>query len=247
MAAVISYFALARWHALAWGSIRSFGFGNAVGNNILSMNSTSMFVTVILANLPQVILSYVYVLFNSLYTCMVAGHEWTQFAKQRKTLRVTSPVGAQRSTYWLQLPYRYSLPLVILSSLLSWLASQSLFVVKINVLDRPSSPGGQRFSNPKDTIFGCGYSPGAIVLAIFVGTLIMLGALLLGARKYSPDMPIAATSSAAISAACHAPADDVDAAVLPLQWGVVSTRDGVGHCCLSSKLVAPPVPGRRYE
>ena len=35
--------------------------------------------------------------------------------------------------------------------------------------------------------------------------------------------------------------------MLPVQWGVVSVKDGVGHCSFSSKLVGPPVPGSRYE
>ncbi|KAL9598846.1 MAG: hypothetical protein Q9179_003771 [Wetmoreana sp. 5 TL-2023] len=227
---------------LEWESGKGFGspFYSAVGNNIISM-SNSISVNVVIANLPQVIMSYVYILFNSLYTCMVAGREWTQFAAQRKTLRVSSPVGAQRSTYWLQLPYRYSIPLIVSSNLLSWLVSQSLFVVKINVLYDLN-----RSVQADQSILSCGYSPGAIVLAIIVGTFIMLGAVLLGLRTYAPGMPLAATCSAAISAACHAPEDDPDAAVLPVQWGVVSIKNGIGHCCFSSKLVAPPIPGHMY-
>ncbi|KAL8830601.1 MAG: hypothetical protein Q9170_005666 [Blastenia crenularia] len=238
------YFSSLRGRSASWSSLRDFGIGNPVGNNILPMNK-SMLATVIIANIPQVILSYVYILFNSLYTCMVAGHEWTQFARHRKTLRVSSPVGAQRSTYWLQLPYRYSLPLIVLSSLLSWLASQSLFVVKIDVLDH-SGPGGIRTVQPDKSILSCGFSPGAIVLAILAGTFIMLGAVLLGIQKYTSEMPVAATCSAAISAACHALDDDPDAAVLPIQWGVAGEKDGVGHCCFSSQVVTPPMVGEMY-
>ncbi|KAL8727294.1 MAG: hypothetical protein Q9181_005758 [Wetmoreana brouardii] len=238
--AIIFYFEGLHGQSTGWSSLSHFGIGDVVGNNIITMNN-SMFATVIIANLPQVIISYIYVLFNSLYTCMVVGREWTQFATNRKTLRVSSPVGAQRSTYWLQLPYRYSVPLIISSSLLAWLASQSLFMVKINVLDDYT-----RTVQADKSILSCGYSPGAIVLAIIVGTLIMLGAALLGLRTYTPGMPLAATCSAAISAACHAPEDDPDAAVLPVQWGVVSVKDGIGHCCFSSKLVAPPIPGQMY-
>lgn len=242
--AMSAYFTSTGGHPDSWSALRSAGLGTPVGNNILNMNS-SMFITVIIANLPNVILSYVYILFNSLFTCMVAGHEWTQFARHRRTLRVTSPVGRQRSTYWLQLPYRYSFPLVVLSSLLAWLASQSLFLVRINVLDHNTTDGARVVQSDK-SILSCGYSIGAIVLAIIVGTLIMLGALLLGLRKYSSDMPIASTSSAAISAACHAMDGDVDAAVLPLKWGVASQEGEVGHCCFSSRVVAPPVPGVIY-
>ncbi|KAL8701122.1 MAG: hypothetical protein Q9201_005087 [Fulgogasparrea decipioides] len=229
-----------QWRPRLWRWWNAASLSSAVGNNIISM-SNSISVNVVIANLPQVIMSYVYILFNSLYTCMVAGREWTQFAAQRKTLRVSSPVGAQRSTYWLQLPYRYSIPLIVSSNLLSWLVSQSLFVVKINVLYDLN-----RSVQADQSILSCGYSPGAIVLAIIVGTFIMLGAVLLGLRTYAPGMPLAATCSAAISAACHAPEDDPDAAVLPVQWGVVSIKNGIGHCCFSSKLVAPPIPGHMY-
>ncbi|KAL8922294.1 MAG: hypothetical protein Q9208_005264 [Pyrenodesmia sp. 3 TL-2023] len=225
------------------GSRFTAGLGEPTGNNILSINQ-SMLVTVLIANLPQTILSYGYVLFNSLYTCMLAGHEWTRFVEDRKTLRVTSPVGAQRSTFWLQLPYRYSLPLLVCSTVLAWLASQSLFLVKIDVLDH--GPDGKRIVQPDRSILSCGYSPGAMILAFIVGTLIMLGAVLLGRRKYTSDMPIASTSSAAISAACHRDPDDPDASVLPLKWGVASKKNGIGHCCFSSKLVAPPIPGHMY-
>lgn len=163
-----------------------------------------------------------------------------QYAHRRSTLRVTSPKGAQRSTYWLQLPYTYSLPLLILSSLLSWLASQSLFPIQISILDSDRNTLNER------KISSCGYSPEAIILAIVVGIMIILGTLVTAARRYPPGMPLASTCSAAISAACHRLPNDVDAAVLPIQWGVVSTENGIGHCSFSSKLVSPVIPGRTY-
>ena len=200
-----------------------------------------LFAIAVLSNLPQLLVSYVYISFNTLFTCMLAGREWMQFASQRKPLRVTSPVGQQNSTYWLQLPYHYSIPLLALSSVLSWLASQSLFLVKVAVRDE------RQLLPPGYTISTCGYSPGAIALTMIVGTVIVLATIATGLRKYPAGMPLSATCSGAISAACHPPADDVDAAFLPVQWGVVSSRNGVGHCSFSSQLVAPPIPGRRYD
>ena len=226
-------------------TFRRMGLGAPTGNNILSMNY-SILTTVVIANSPQIVLSYLYVMFNALYTCMLAGDEWIRFASHRQTLRVTSPVGAQRSTYYLQLPYTYSIPLVVLSSLLSWLASQSLFMVQIDIMDESLIPASIPPTSMTNTISSCGFSPGAIILTVMVGSLIAFGAILTGLRRYSSGMPLAATCSGAISAACHRADDDVDASVLPLQWGVVSTKDGVGHCSFSSKLVGPLVPGRRY-
>lgn len=229
----------------SWSSLCSTGIGQPMGNNLLSMN-TSILATVIIANTPQVILSYVYVLINSVYTCLVTSHEWAQLARHRKTLRVSSPIGQQRSTFSLQLPYRYSLPLVLASTLMSWLTSQGFFLVKINVLDR-DRPDGGRTIRPNLAILTCGFSPGAILLAMILGVLILLGALILSFRKYNSDIPMASTSTAVISAACHPLENDPDAALLPVQWGVASKTRGVGHCCFSSKLVVPLTPGHIYK
>lgn len=212
--------------------------GQPIGNNILAMNR-SLLISVVIANTPQTILSYLYVLFNSIFTFMLTDKEWMNFARHRKPLRVSSPKGFQRSTYFLQLPFKYSIPLVVFSATLSWLASQSLFLVQIDILDE------QRLLS-SESILSCGYTPMAILLSMVVGSIVPLSALLTGLRKHHPDMPLAGTTSIAISAACHAPPDDVDAAVLPIQWGVVSVENGVGHCCFSSKLVTPPIPNRRY-
>jgi hypothetical protein len=69
-----------------------------------------------------------------------------------------------------------------------------------------------------------------------------------GFRRYDSRIPIVGSCSAAISAACHRPADDEDAALEAVKWGVVEREDtgGVGHCCLSSFEVREPVEGARY-
>ena len=75
----------------------------------------------------------------------------------------------------------------------------------------------------------------------------------LGFRRFNAGMPIAGSCSLAIAAACHPPKDDVDAAYLPVQWGVPVNRernaegyDEVGHCTFTSEQVEPPVLGRKY-
>ncbi len=55
-----------------------------------------LFAAALVANTPQVIVSYFYMAFNSLLTCMVSGHEWLQYAKNRRPLRVSSPEGQQK-------------------------------------------------------------------------------------------------------------------------------------------------------
>ena len=202
---------------------------------------TSVFMTVLVANLPQVLLSYLYVTFNASFTCMLAGREWMQYSWKRQPLRVTSPVGVQRSTYYLQLPYHYSIPLMVMSGLLSWAASQSLYMISTVIHDTNDA------SIPDRTFSLCGYSPGTIMITTMAGWVIALFTILTGLRRYPDGMPLASTSSAAISAACHPREDDPDASVLPVQWGVVSDGDGtVGHCSFSSLPVGWPKPGNRY-
>lgn len=169
---------------------------------------SSLPLTVIAANAPQTLLSYLYVSFNSLFTCILAESKWISYAHQ---LRVTSPKGIQTSAYELQLPLLYSIPLIAISSLLGWLAAQSLFLVQIDIVNENHN------SSPVKSILTYGYSRRTILFTIVVGSLTPLSAVLMGFRRYHPDMPLAATCSAAISAACPRPPGDVDASVLPVQ------------------------------
>ncbi|KAK7715451.1 hypothetical protein SLS57_006838 [Botryosphaeria dothidea] len=215
------------------------GFGELRGNNLLAL-STSTMGSIFLANAPQALLSYLYVAFNALYTCMLVAREWAAYAAARKPLRVTTPLGVQRSTYWLQLPYRYALPLTVASGLLHWLASQSLFMVSVTILDGAREPSRE--------VQTCGYSPVAIILTTAVGSVLVVGGLAMAARRYPARMPLASSCSAAISAACHPPEGDGSAALLPVKWGVVEDggRDGVGHISFSSFEVETPIIGRKY-
>ena len=177
---------------------------------------------------------------------MLLAKEWSGFAQHRKTLRVTSPKGQQRSTYWLQLPYRYSIPLAATSSILHWLVSQSIFLARITVLD----PTGAE--NLSESISTCGYSNISIIFVIGFGSILPLIAIAYGFRRFPRDMPFAANCSAAISSACHPPEIDMDAASKPLQWGVAgevveySAGRRLGHCSFTSREVTAPVEGRLY-
>ena len=46
---------------------------------------------VVLVNIPQLFFSYLYFLYNGMFTCMHAAEEFAGFATQRKALRVSSP------------------------------------------------------------------------------------------------------------------------------------------------------------
>ncbi|KAI5844703.1 hypothetical protein BZA05DRAFT_409130 [Tricharina praecox] len=220
------------------------GFGQASFESIIQLNSNpnsdwvpSLTEAVLLANLPQTILSLLYLMYNALFTIMLSALEWNSYANSRKPLRVTSPRDGQRSTYYLQLPYRFALTLMIFSGILHWLTSQALFFARIDTypLHIPGRP----------TM--------AIILALAMGALAVVAIIVMGLRKYRHDMPIPSGCSAAISAACHAPSanETVGEEIIskPLQWGDVSVGfadGGTGHLAFSADAVGEPIVGKEY-
>jgi len=77
-------------------------------------SSAKLILDVVVANSFQLALSTTYFLYNSLCTAQHAPLEWAGYANgERKGLRITWPRGQQRSTYYLQLPYIYGIPLTI--------------------------------------------------------------------------------------------------------------------------------------
>jgi hypothetical protein len=222
------------------------GFGNIAGNNLLNM-STSVLGGVILANTPQMVLSYLYLAFNAVYTEMLVAKEWSSYVDGRKALRVTAPIGQQRTSYWLSVPFRFALPMTIMSGLLHWLTSSGFFAAHVTILDALD-----RSKIAKD-ISTCGFSPIAMILTIITATIVYGSGLYMSMFKYTKGIPLASSCSAAISAACHPPAEDVNAGLLPIQWGATTHDRGVktstgaiGHCCFTSLPVKQPKTGRRY-
>lgn len=206
---------------------------------INSTGSNGFLVFILVANLPQALVSFRYLTYNGLYTCMLVADEWSRFAHQRKSLRVTSPSGLQRSTYYLQLPYMYSIPLLVSSGVLHWLISQSIFLARVTSFSSHWS------EDHSEDISTTGYSCIAIIFVIVVGTIMVIAGILNGFRSFKPGMPLVGYCSAAIGAACHAPPEDVDAAVLRVMWGVVSkSASGVGYYAFSSKDFSLPREGR---
>ncbi|KAL0258882.1 hypothetical protein SLS55_006386 [Diplodia seriata] len=196
---------------------------------------------ILVSNSPQLILSVIYVFFNGLCTRMLLAREWSSFARHRKALRVSSPHGEQRSTYFLQLPYRYGAPLMLYSVALHWFVSQSIFLAKV---DTWSSAGVHvQF----ESVTTCGFSPLGMILTSIVGACLLLTGVGIGFRQLDSDMPFAGGCSAAISAACHPPEEISEK--LPLQWGALPTDEtsgAVGHCSFSSGDVKKPVLGNAY-
>ncbi len=109
-------------------NIQNLIFLNYIDTGSSGGGTSSLLATTFIVNLPQLILSIYYVTFNSIFTYLVTELEWASYGTAYKTLRVTDKKGAQRSTHRLQLPYRYSVPLLLSSTLLHWLYSKSTYV-----------------------------------------------------------------------------------------------------------------------
>ena len=226
--------------------IWSLGLGRVTSVSLLRLSHESLFPTILLANSPQIVLSCFYVTLNGILTSMLLADELNGYARERKTLRVTSPKGKQRSTYRLHIPYRYGVPLLIIFGILHWLVSQSLFLARVTVYNSDDSVDA---SNSTST---CGYSLIALLFVIVTMFIIIWFVFLIGLRTSTSGMPLMGSCSGAISAACHPPDGDKDASKLAVKWGVVGhgtvdeTGEVVGHCTFTSFKVRGPAKGRLY-
>jgi hypothetical protein len=232
------------WSRQTPNQLVTLGFGSLNPNAIIEFHEGPLGLAkcVLLANTPQLILSFLYLMYNGLYTCMHLAHEYGGYATDRKSLRVTTPRGTQRSTYWLQLPYTYGVPLILASAVLHWFISQSIFLARVSVWKDGMEISLKSYS-------AVGFSPAPILCTILLGTCMLLVAVGMGFRKLPSSVPIAGSCSMALAAAAHRPESDVDAAVLPVKWGVVCApedAEGVGHCCFTSEEVTEPQEGKLY-
>ena len=224
----------------------SIGIGKVTSKSLLHLPHRALIFTILLANSPQIVLSWLYVTLNGVMTSMLLADELNGYAHQRKTLRVTSPTGKQRSTYRLQIPYVYGVPLLVTFGLLHWLVSQSFFLARVTVYD---SNGSVDVSKSTST---CGYSLVAMFFVLVASIIVIWFMIMTGFRTFKPGVPPMGSCSAAISAACHPPEDDKDASKQPVKWGVVGhktvdmTGEVVGHCTFTSFKVKAPKRGMLY-
>ncbi|KAJ5724798.1 hypothetical protein N7493_006526 [Penicillium malachiteum] len=207
----------------AISGIWSMGFGSANLKTLITRHlSHKIIALILLANVPQLILSIQYYLINTMLTCMLVAAEWDGYALHRKHLRVSNPQGDQRSTYYLSMSFRYSVPKLTLFTLAHWMVSQSLFFV--NVVGYDVHGQEDKLTSTR----GVCYSPLAILIVFFLLSACYIVCIVLCRKRFKSYAPVVAHCSAAISAACHPPVDDVDAALKPVMWGeIVVHGDGL--------------------
>ncbi|KAF2649839.1 hypothetical protein K491DRAFT_167900 [Lophiostoma macrostomum CBS 122681] len=202
----------------------------------------------VIANLPQLSVSAMYLSFNHQLTLMVQLRDWASLASRRQALRVSNPEPAsdQVSTYWLSLPYLYSIPLLLAGVLLGWLVSQTLFIVRYALFDELSA------DDVPDVGYTMGYSAIALVCLFIFGLVILGVSVAVGCCKCSPGMPLGPSNSLVIAAACHPPETDRYAARNMVRWGAVPTGNITEeasmkeNCTITSRRVEYPIEGRWY-
>ena len=74
----------------------------------------------LLSNAPQILLILGYILYNRVLTGMALAAENNSFAPSHKPLCLTWPKGTRRSTYFLAIPYGYSIPILVASTISHW-------------------------------------------------------------------------------------------------------------------------------
>ena len=232
-----------QWPSLS--ALWNLGFGTVQLDYVIpGAIELSTLANVLIVNIHQLCLSFVYFFSNGLLTSMLLSVEYTDYATTRKGLRVSNPHGHQRSTYYLQLPYRYAGTLIALAALLHWLFSQSIFLVLVTEYDISGNVLPGKYGD--STKYGC--SAIALVFTVITSGLMIIVLWVICARKRQPKMPIVASCSFAISAACHPPSKNEANECGRLRYGVTGFNDdGTKHASFSSGVVSPLVSGELYK
>lgn len=183
------------------------------GARIDTLGAPGVLITALIANAPQAVLSFIYMIYNTFFTLMYVGEDWDMYgaytattrhklrlAAKKQThryLRVSDPKGSQKSTHFLNLPYRFAVPLIIASGLLHYLMSQTLYLANISVINRDGSL-------PRtDEITTVAFAPMGMVGLIIIAIVMIIVLVANSLRHFGGQMPIVGSNSAAISASCH--------------------------------------------
>ncbi|KAI0452041.1 hypothetical protein F5B21DRAFT_516319 [Xylaria acuta] len=179
------------------------GFFQSDGNSFITFRF-SFVGAVLLANSPQLLLSFCYLTYNNLFTYLQIAREWGKYSEGYSSLRVTNPQGQQSSTYRLQLPYRYSLPLMGASALLHWILSNTIYVfISIGGYYSRDNLAFHDQSLPDASAVYVGYSTKALLTLTVLSTFLTALPILLSLKRLQKNSVIPGCNSLAISAACH--------------------------------------------
>ncbi|KAK5991490.1 hypothetical protein PT974_09773 [Cladobotryum mycophilum] len=212
--------------AIGFGTVNSASLVGAAFRG--GSGTANFFLTVLFANIFQLLVSLAYVLWNNVLTQQLVADSMVRFlrADGKKPLRVSSPRGMQRSSYILSLPMLYSGPMMICFIILHWLVSQSVF--NVQTIAFQSGPGKTRI--PTYDASRIGFSALGILVTILFGGLFFIilvtNSLVRTYKDVPKDFPRLATDSNAIRCLCQPPLEDTDAEIFPVRLGVVPADNG---------------------
>ncbi|UKZ68983.1 uncharacterized protein TrAtP1_010003 [Trichoderma atroviride] len=224
-------------------------------NDSITTRSAQLWANIVVANSLQLIVSFLYLFYNNILTRQLVADEWIRYLRPdgKKTLRVSSPIGMQRSSYFLSLPWKYAAPLMGLSILLHWLISQGVFLIQTSTF----GPGANGERLPEFDTTSRGFSALGAILGLSVGA-VMVVALILNSmiRSYEnipPDFQLMGFNSSAIEAMCDRPEDDSEAYMFPISIGLVDGEQiqlsgGIKKMIFSTAtdLIQAPEEGTEY-
>jgi hypothetical protein len=240
---------------------------------------------IVIANSPQLALSLAYYIWNSHLTVMIAAREYTVYAapspesdeieeddqtqevegvsgsdeilesdplKPKYSLRVSVPLEGtdQRSTHFLMIPLKYWVPINMLWTLLHWLASQAIFFARVDLLSH-------WLTITEFSISQVGYSVLGMICFLAASVLVFLTGVGISLQHISNQMPLAATCSAALSAACHPKDPSLRHHEKKVHWGVEiyageempdvqEPGEKLERCTFTCLAARYPIPDRFY-
>ncbi|PHH50231.1 hypothetical protein CFIMG_005867RA [Ceratocystis fimbriata CBS 114723] len=214
----------------------------------------------LLSGLPHLFPAILYMVTDALVSTYFVSHEMSQYASSNwpKHLRLSSGVlrGNQTSSLYITIPFKWSWAIITIFIGLSFVVSQSIFMISIKYLPSPLTSDQTLHETP-----GIGMSGIGMVLFIAILGVLLFLIVGLGMRRADP-FPMSkastfsgnpmvlrgGTCSAVISSRCHTLGRS-DISSEALVWGVVQEGDGAGipgHAAFSYKEVGALQAGRAY-
>ena len=247
---IVLYFAIDRADGFAFSN----GLGVADIQSLITFKrddtgSSGIVPTLLLANVPQLGFSILYVVYTNIWSKLLVAHEFDRLTQAKKGLRVSErPRGMQRQNRFFTLPARYALPLMGCSAALHWLCSQSFFMVRIDGVN------ARKEIDPNDQLVRLGYSSTGVISLIGVSVGMMVATVCIGAFRVLRTRLGETSMSVIISAACHVRRYEPEPWLQEVQWGDVTERTEFGgeeqrvrHCAFTARLAERPIVGQAYQ
>ncbi|KAK7947810.1 uncharacterized protein PG986_008696 [Apiospora aurea] len=191
---------------LAYLTTSGGAFGDQGARLTVSLGSVPYLGGLIAANVGQLVLSWCYFAYNALLTRVHVEKELNLYSQSFRPLRVSFPKGEQIATWRLQLPLQFGMPLLAISIVLHWLASNSIFLLIMEGVNDviPIGVDSGNHALAADSVVTVGYSPPAVLATLILGATLATVPLLVGLYKLPGDMVAGGCNSLVLSALCHA-------------------------------------------